>query len=100
MKSLVSFFLIGYVVFLVCMPVHAEHDCDHVEHTEQHASEHAENQCCPPFSFCKVCSVFIYQVRFQFEAIEPDRIISNEFVLEMPVFQETCFSIWQPPQLI
>ncbi|WP_141107381.1 hypothetical protein [Belliella buryatensis] len=81
-------------------PLYAAHECDHVEHMEQHESDHAENQCCPPFSFCKVCSLFIYQVHFQLETIEAGIFISSGFAILSPHFLEASFSIWQPPQLI
>lgn len=82
------------------MPLHAVHDCEHINHTEQHESEHDENKCCPPFSFCKVCSNLIYQGHFDFHLNKFIPISSGEFRLIVHQYPETSFSIWEPPQLI
>lgn len=100
MKKGFSFLLIVYMILLMVAPLHEADHCDHgPEHTEQHESDHAENQCCPPFSVCKVCSLFVYQMIWQFESLEfePDQITNT--VLIQSKYPTSNIQIWQPPKL-
>lgn len=99
MNQWLSFFMVFYLVFQISMPFHAIHDCDHFENTEQHESDHPENQCCPPFSVCKVCSLFVYELIWHFEGLQFEPIQSTNTVLIQAKYPTSNIQIWQPPKL-
>lgn len=97
--------IIFYIFVLMAFPPHAMDHCDHdheVELTsEKHQShEHPEDNCCPPFSVCKHCSIFIQvtiRTKWASDVIQ-DRLENNPII---PLFQpfETIDFFWHPPRL-
>ncbi|AFL83442.1 hypothetical protein Belba_0794 [Belliella baltica DSM 15883] len=99
MKKAFSFALLFYLIMMMLTPVHAEDHCDHGEtHTEQHESDHADNQCCPPFSVCKLYSLFVYEMVWQFEGLEFDLVQITNTILIQPKYPISSIQIWQPPR--
>jgi hypothetical protein len=84
------------------VPVHAGEACEHqLEHTEQHDAEDSKNQCCPPFSICQHCSLFVYvnlQANFIFLFFE--NYIGITIPYKLQSYTSPDHPIWQPPQSI
>ena len=100
MKKAFSFALLFYLIMMMLTPVHAEDHCDHGEtHTEQHESDHADNQCCPPFSICKLCSLFVYEMVWHFESLQFDPTLTTNTILIQSDYPISSIQIWQPPRL-
>jgi hypothetical protein len=100
MKAVFSFALLFYLFMMMLSPLHAQDQCDHdPDYTEQNESDHANNQCCPPFSICKLCSLFIYESVWTFEKLEIDPAESKKTLLIQKKYFISSMQIWQPPQL-
>nr|MBI1230472.1 hypothetical protein [Cytophagales bacterium] len=101
MKIVFSYSLLLYLFVLILSPVHASSQCDHDEaNIEQHESDHADNQCCPPFSVCKVCSLFVNQTEWLFAAASFDVTFQQNPLFIASVYISAEVHIWQPPKLI
>ncbi|MCH7404065.1 hypothetical protein [Belliella aquatica] len=100
MKKAFSFALLFYLIMMMLSPLHAQDQCDHgPDHTEQHESDHANNQCCPPFSICKLCSLFVYEMVWQFEGLEFEPLQITNAILIQSEYPTSSIQIWQPPRL-
>lgn len=94
-----SFLLMTYLLLLMAIPLHAKEECSHHEH-EQHEVPAEETHCCPPFSFCKSCSHFIFEKYYPIQLeLLMDAIANSEVEPKQKSYLSVEVPFWHPPKL-
>lgn len=95
-----SFLLLIYLLLLMAFPIHNMEDCNHHEHDHQESTSGEVPDCCPPFSFCKLCSHFVNEEFSTLKLELPQPLFTIERLDQIQLRYITVeVPFWHPPKI-
>jgi hypothetical protein len=100
MKALATLLSL-YIFMMISLPLLSADRCDLHQEMEEacNDSEHAGYQCCPPFTFCKACSIFYdntSKLTFPTKAILANPLFFGNY--STAYWRDVFMHVWHPPK--